>query len=86
MGLLFLGLSLLLNFELGQAHMHSLRHIKIMVPNELRNNVSDLIDLGHLDQQRQVVDEHVVLHVVVPTKDRQPAFWLQHVAGGGVVN
>lgn len=61
--------SLLLNLELLPADLHRLVHVKVVVANEFRNALSDLVDFRHLNKQWNVLSEHPVVHIIIPTQD-----------------
>ena len=77
---------LLLELNLVDTTLQSMSHIKVMIPDELRDYVSDFIYLRHFNQQGYVVIQNFVLHVVVPRQDRKTAFRLQHIASRWVVD
>ena len=65
---------------------HSVTHGESVVADESGHGLAHVIDLRHLDEQRDVVVEGAVVRIVVPRHDGQAALRLQHVGRGRVVN
>ena len=57
-----------------------------VVSNETCDGLSHVIDLGHFNQHRNVIEQSSVLRVIVPREDWHAALRLQHIRGGRVVN
>jgi len=41
---------LLFKLDLINATLHSVIHVKIVIPDKLRDDVSDFVDLGHFNE------------------------------------
>mmetsp|Transcript_44799 Transcript_44799/g.59494 ORF Transcript_44799/g.59494 Transcript_44799/m.59494 type:complete len:325 (-) Transcript_44799:719-1693(-) len=57
-----------------------------VVADEAGDGLPAVVDLGHLNQHGNVVEEASILRVVIPRNDGQTALRLQHVGGGRVVD
>ena len=67
-------------------HCHGVADREGVIPHEARDRLSAIIDLGHLDQHGNVIEEAAIVRVVVPRDDGQAALGLEHVGGGRVVD
>ena len=57
-----------------------------MVSDEACYGLSHVIDLGHLDQHWNVVEQSPIIWIIVPGNDGQATLWLKHVRGGRIIN
>ena len=50
-----------------------------IVSNETCDGLTHIIDLGHFNQHRNVIEESSILRVIVPREDWHAALRLQHI-------
>ena len=67
-------------------HPHSLAERERVIPNETGDSLTHVIDLRHLHQHRNKVEEGAVVRVIVPRDDREATFRLKHVGSWRIVN
>ena len=74
----FLSLSVLTIAD-QRNHSHGLAERERVIPNETRDSLTHVIDLIHLYQHRNVVEEGAVVRVIVPRDNREALLGLHHV-------
>ena len=67
------------------AHHLGAEEVNGVVAHEVLDGVAAVVDLAELDEERDQVEELLVLHVVVPGDDWNGLLGLQHVGGRRVV-
>ena len=75
----------LLPVENGVAHHLGAEEVNGVVAHEVLDGVAAVVDLAELDEERDQVEELLVLHVIVPGDDGNCLLGLQHVGRGRVV-
>ena len=67
-------------------HSHRVANWESIISNETCDGLTHIIDLGHFNQHRNVIEESSILRVIVPREDWHAALRLQHIWGWWVVD